>query len=482
MPSIGAKVRELRMVNMRNRIEKDSLGEVSVPESAYYGAQTARALENFPISGIPVHPAMIENYILLKRAAAEVLLNLGFLDSRRAGAILQAAREIMDGGLRDQFVVDSFHSGAGTSFHMNVNEVLAGRANEILTGIRGGNTPVHPNDHVNMAQSTNDTFPTVMHMAARRLTDPLLEVLTRLQDAFEAKAAEFQEVLKSGRTHLQDAVPLTLGQELAAYARTVRQARDVIKTASHAAEELGIGGSATGTGLNTPPHFRSRVVEKLSQWTGIPFQPAEDMRASMQSNLPVVLLSASLRLLAIETSRICNDLRLLSSGPNTGFREINLPAAQPGSSIMPGKVNPSILEMVNMVCFQVIGNDTAISWAAGAGQLELNVMMPVMAQNLLQSLQILTNALRVMEEGCIRGIQAEVARCRRYAESSAALATVLNPFIGYDRTAAIVKEAMESGKTILEVARERSGLPEEDLARLFDISAMANPHPLPKAH
>jgi aspartate ammonia-lyase len=471
-----------KAVNMRCRMEKDSLGEIPVPESAYYGAQTARAVENFPISGIPVHSAMVDNYVLLKKAAIEVLRDLDLLDSRRAGAILQAAGEIIAGALRDQFVVDSFHSGAGTTFHMNVNEVLAGRANEILTGIRGGNSPVHPNDHVNMSQSTNDTFPTVMRMAARRLTPALLEVLSQLQDAFEAKAVEFQEVLKSGRTHLQDAVPLTLGQELAAYARTVRQAGETIAAASHAVEELGIGGSAVGTGLNTPPHFGPRVVEKLSQWTGIPFRPAADLRASMQSSLSVGLLSSSLRLLAIEISRICNDLRLLSSGPNTGFREINFPAAQPGSSIMPGKVNPSILEMVNMVCFQVIGNDAAVAWAAGAGQLELNVMMPVMAQNLLQSLQIMTNALRVMAAGCISGMNAEVLRCRRYAESSAALATVLNSYLGYDRTAAIVKEAMESDRTIVEVARERSGIPEADLDRLFDVAAMASPHHSPEIH
>ncbi|MBZ5495494.1 MAG: aspartate ammonia-lyase [Acidobacteriia bacterium] len=460
---------------MEYRTERDSLGEVQVPASSYYGAQTARALENYPISGMRVHPAMVENYVLLKKAAAEVLQELGLLDAERGKAIVQAAEKIMGGVLRDQFVVDVFHSGAGTSFHMNVNEVLAGCANEILTGKRGGNSPVHPNDHVNMAQSTNDTFPTVMRMAARRQVPSLTHVLSGLSDAMGEKAAEFKGVVKAGRTHLQDAVPITLGQEFAAYAETVRQASEAIASASRALEELGIGGSAVGTGLNTPPRFRFRVVDKISRYTGIDFRPAGDLRAGMQSNLPIVLLSSSLRVLALEVSRICNDLRLLSSGPATGLMEINLPAAQPGSSIMPGKVNPSIPEMVNMVCFQVIGNDTALVWADGAGQLELNVMMPVMAHNLLQSLQILTNSLRILTSRCIAGITADAGRCRRFAESSTALATVLNPRIGYDRAAEIVKEALASGRTVVEVAREKSGLSEDELHRLFDMAAMTGP-------
>jgi aspartate ammonia-lyase len=460
---------------MAYRLERDSLGEIQVPESAYYGAQTARALENYPISGMRVHPAMIENYVLLKKAVVEVLQELGLLDAERGKAIVQAADEILGGALRDQFVVDAFHSGAGTSFHMNVNEVLAGRANEIFTGKRGGNSPVHPNDHVNMAQSTNDTFPTVMRIAACTQVAGLNHVLIGLGDALAGKGAEFKGVVKAGRTHLQDAVPVTLGHEFAAYAETVRRAGDAITSASHGLRELGIGGSAAGTGLNTPPRLRFLVVEKVSRHTGISFLPAADLRASMQSSLPFVLFSSSLRSLALEVSRICNDLRLLSSGPATGLNEINLPAAQPGSSIMPGKVNPSIPEMVNMVCFQVIGNDTALAWAAGAGQLELNVMMPVMAHNLLQSLQILTNALRILTTRCIAGITADEERCRRYAESSTALATVLNPGIGYDRAAEVVKEALASGRTVVEVARARSGLREEELNRLFDIVAMANP-------
>jgi aspartate ammonia-lyase len=457
---------------MDYRTERDSLGEIQVPESAYYGAQTARALANYPVSGIKVHPGMVENYILLKKAAAEVLQELGLLDAERGQAIVRAADEILGGALSDQFVVDAFHSGAGTSFHMNVNEVLAGRANEILTGHRGGAAPVHPNDHVNMAQSTNDTFPTVMRMAARRQIPGFLEVVLGLAQALADKADEFKQVVKAGRTHLQDAVPVTLGQEFATYAEAIRHSGEAIRSLSCHLEDLGIGGSAAGTGLNTHPDFRYRVVERISKYTGIDFHPAADLRAGMQSNLPISLLSSSLRALALEVSRICNDLRLLSSGPATGLMEIGLPAAQPGSSIMPGKVNPSILEMVNMVCFQVIGNDTALSWAVGAGQLELNVMMPLMAHNLLQSLQILMNSLRILSARCISGITADRARCRRYAESSSALATVLSPSIGYDRAADIVKEALASGRTVLDVAREKSGLAEEDLSRLFDVMAM----------
>ncbi len=460
---------------MEYRTEHDSLGEVRVPASAYYGAQTARALENYRISRMLVHPAMVENYVLLKKAAAETLVGSGLLDKERGQAIVTAANEIIGGALRDQFVVDAFHSGAGTSFHMNVNEVLAGRANEILTGKRGGSSPVHPNDHVNLAQSTNDTFPTVMRVAARRMAAGLLEAAGSLEDSLRKKGQEFSKFVKAGRTHLQDAVPVPLGQEFIAYAVTIQQAAAAVRSAAAAVEELGIGGSAAGTGLNVPEGFRLQVIEKISQHTGISFRPSPDLRASMQSNLPVARLSASLRLLALEVSRICNDLRLLSSGPGTGLMEIILPAAQPGSSIMPGKINPSIPEMLNMVCFQVIGNDAAVAWATGAGQLELNVMMPVIAHNLLQSIEILTNGLRALDARCVAGIGADEARCKRYAESSAALATALNPRIGYDRAARIVREALSSGKTILEVAREKSGLPEEEITRLLNIASMAEP-------
>jgi aspartate ammonia-lyase len=460
---------------MEFRIEKDSLGECRVPETAYYGAQTARALENFNISGMRVSEALVENYALLKMLAAEVLHELGLLDEKISKAIAQAAKEVFSGELRDQFPVDVFHSGAGTSFHMNINEVLAGRANEILGAGRGGTSPVHPNDHVNMSQSTNDTFPTVLQIAARKQVENLLRPLRALEDTLAQKGNDFQGVVKAGRTHLQDAVPVTLGQEFAAYAIALGQSRVAIQGACHWLEELGIGGSAAGTGLNAHPQFRFRLIEKIARHTGLDFRPASDMRASMQSPFAVSLLSSCLRSLALELSRIANDLRLLSSGPATGLGEIDLPPVQPGSSIMPGKVNPSIAEMVNMVCFQVIGNDAAIAWAAGAGQLELNVMLPVMAHNILQSIGILSNAIDSFRTRCVAGITARVDRCKRYADASTALATVLNPVIGYDRAAAIVREALSTNRTIVEVARERSGIGEEELEQLFDVYAMAQP-------
>jgi len=460
---------------MANRTEKDSLGEIAVPEDAYYGAQTARALENYAISGMKVHPALIESYALLKKAAAQALVELGMLDEERGRAIVQAAGEVLSGGLREQFVVDAFHSGAGTSFHMNVNEVLAGRANEILTGRRGGSAPVHPNDHVNMSQSTNDTFPTAMRMAARARVDRLIQSLRALEDTLAEKAGEFGGVVKAGRTHLQDAVPIRLGQEFAAYGVAVGQTRVAIVAAAHWLEELPIGGSAVGTGLNTHPQFRFKVIDQVARETGIDFRPCGDLRAGMQSNFGPALMSACLRGAAIEANRIAADLQLLASGPATGLGEIDLPAVQPGSSIMPGKVNPSIAEMTRMVCFQVIGNDSAVSWAAAAGQLELNVMMPVIAHNLLQSTDILSNALETLRTRCIRGITAHAERCRRYAESSVALATVLNPRIGYDRAAAIVKEALATGRTVVEVARERSGLTPEEIEELFDVFSMTEP-------
>jgi len=460
---------------MGNRREKDSLGEMEVPEEAYYGAQTARALENYPISGMRVHTALVESYVLLKKAAAESLMELEMLDAERGQAIVQAAGEVLAGALRDQFVVDAFHSGAGTSLHMNVNEVLAGRANEVLTGRRGGSSPVHPNDHVNMSQSTNDTFPTALRMAARIRVERLVRALRGLEDELARKGEEFGGIVKAGRTHLQDAVPVRLGQEFAAYAVAIRQARVAIVAAAHWLEELPIGGSAVGTGLNTHPQFRYKTIEHIAAATGLDFLPAGDLRAGMQSNFGVALMSACLKVAVLEVSRIANDLRLLASGPATGISEIDLPAVQPGSSIMPGKVNPSIPEMTNMVCFQVIGNDAAVSWASAAGQLELNVMMPVMAHNLLQSIDILTNALDVLAARCVAGITARPERCRRFAESSVALATALNPRIGYDRAAAIVKEALTSGRTVVDVARERSGLSPEELDDLFDVFRMTEP-------
>lgn len=460
---------------MPTRIEKDILGEKAVPAEAYYGLQSVRAMENFPISGLRMHPRMVEAIVLVKKAAALVNTDLELLNPKIGKAITAAADEVLDGRLRDQFVVDVYQMGAGTSFNMNVNEVLANRAIELLGGQKGDYTIVHPNDHVNMAQSTNDVFPTAMRTAARLLFAELLPVLGDLKTALAEKAKEFDDILKSARTHLQDAVPIRLGQEFAAYAATIGKCQERIAAAARSLEELGIGGTAVGTGLNTHPQYRTRLVEYLRAWTGIEWRNAPDMREAMQSNLPVAEASSALRLLAIELTRICNDLRLLASGPTTGFAEIRLPAVQPGSSIMPGKINPSMAEMLNMVCFQVIGNDLTVSMAVQAGQLELNVMMPVIAHNLHQSVELLKNAIRVFVDRCIGGIVADAGRCRRYAESSMALATALNVLVGYARAAEVVKCAVRERKTIIDVVREEKLLTEAQIAQILDPVKLTEP-------
>jgi len=457
------------------RIERDALGERELPADVYWGLQTLRAQENFPISGITEPPLMIDSYVLLKKAAAQANMELGLIPENVGRAIIQAADEILQGNLRDQFPTDIFHQGAGTSFHMNVNEVLANRAIEILGGRKGDYSLVHPNDHVNFGQSTNDTFPTAMRIATRLALRELFPVLDALTDAFAQKGKEFDHVLKSGRTHLQDAVPIRLGQEFAAYAATLCKCRRILEFAAEFVEELGIGGSAVGTGLNTHPQYRFRVVELLREWTGIPFRAAEDMREAMQSQMPIQLVGSALRTLALELTRIVNDLRLLASGPLTGFAEITLPAVQPGSSIMPGKVNPSIPEMANMVCFQVIGNATTIDYAVQAGQLELNVMMPVMAYNAVYSIQIMTAMMRQLDERCVRGITANEERCRHYAETSPSLATALNPYVGYATAAEVVKQALREGRSIIDVVRERNLLTEEQIKEVFDPYKMTEP-------
>src|SRR3989337_887638 len=352
---------------MGTRIEKDSLGQKEVPADAYYGLQSVRAMENFPLSGPRKHPRMVEAMAMVKKAAAFANAELGLLKPEVSKAIGAAADEVLAGKLRDHFVVDVYQMGAGTSFHMNVNEVLANRAIELLGGKKGDQTIVHANDHVNMAQSTNDVIPTAMRIAARLLLQELLPVLSDLEVALAAKAKEFDGILKSARTHLQDAVPIRLGQEFAAYAATIGRCRELIAAAARSLEELGIGGSAAGTGLNTHPQYRFKLVEHLRGWTNINWRNAPDMREAMQSNLPIAEASSALRLLAIELTRICNDLRLLASGPTTGFAEIMLPAVQPGSSIMPGKVNPSMAEMVNQGCYQVMGTDPTIALSAEGG-------------------------------------------------------------------------------------------------------------------
>ena len=464
----------------KTRREKDSLGFVEVPSRAYYGAQTVRAVRNYPISGIRAHLLLIRAIGMVKRAAAETNKKLGLVDAHRADAISQAAQEVIDGKWDSEFVVDVFQAGAGVSFHMNANEVIANRANEIMSGKTGGGklgeyAHVHPNDHVNYGQSTNDVFPTAMRLGTLLALETLYPVLESLAQSLEKKAKEFDGILKSGRTHLQDAVPIRLGQEFAAYAVAIRKARANIAQQAEGLRELGLGGSAVGTGINTHPRYRATAIATLAKISGQKLTPAKDMRWAMQSNACMADVSAALRSLALEVIRISNDLRLLASGPNTGLAEIVLPSLQPGSSIMPGKINPVMAELAAMVSFQVIGNDTAVAYAVQGGQLELNVMMPTMAYNVLQSITILANMLRQFDRYCIAGITANVARCRIYAESTVSLATALNPYIGYAKAAEIVKESVATGRSIVELAREKKLLSEKEIAEILDPRRMTEP-------
>jgi aspartate ammonia-lyase len=464
------------------RKEKDSLGFVEVPSKAYYGAQTARAMDNFPISGMRAHSSLIRALGMVKRAAAEANKELGLVDEKRAGAIIQAAQEVIDGKWDAEFMVDVFQAGAGVSLHMNTNEVIANRANEILGGKLGEYAHLHPNDHVNYGQSTNDVFPTAMRLATLLALDTFYPVLDHLAATFAEKAQAFHHIMKSGRTHMQDAVPMRLGQEFAAYGLAIEKGQQFLKMASGTLRELGLGGSAVGTGINTHPDYRVKAIAHLARISGQQLAPAEDMRWAMQSNACMADVSAALRGIALETIRISNDIRLLSSGPNTGFAEIFLPSLQPGSSIMPGKINPVIPELAAMVSFQVIGNDTAVAYAVQAGQLELNVMMPTMAYNVLLSVTILGNMLRQFDEYCVQGITANEQRCQMYAQSTVSLATALNPYIGYAKAAEIVKESVATGKSIIEIARARKQLTEEEIAEILDPVRMTEPqYPLEAA-
>lgn len=457
----------------KDRIEKDSMGELLVPADAYYGVHTKRSSLNFPISGLRLHSILIDGMVYVKKATARANADLGKLDSRIAGAINQACEDILAGKLRDQFIVDVFQMGAGTSFHMNCNEVLANRAEEILGGEKGQYRLVHPNDHVNMGQSTNDVFPTALRLGILFLfKNVFITSLENLQNSFLKKSQEFDLVLKSGRTHLQDAAPIRLGQEFKAYATSLKKCGDFLENASRSLLPLGIGGSAVGTGLNTSPGYAKKVVSSLSEWTGFDLSSAEDLRESMQSMRPMAEVSGGLRNLALELTRMANDLRLLSSGPKTGLAEIQLPAVAPGSSAMPGKVNPSMLEMLNMVCYQVMGCDLAVSGAVQAGQLELNVMMPVIAFNLCFMIDILSHAMAEVKKRCIDGIQANVDRCSYYAEESLALATALSPYIGYVQAADVVKEAFQTGKSIAEVTEEKELLSKEKIKDILDPKNM----------
>ncbi|HET7585998.1 MAG TPA: aspartate ammonia-lyase [Gemmatimonadaceae bacterium] len=454
------------------RMERDPLGELAVPADALYGVQTVRALGNFPISGLRPLPPFVTATVLIKRAAAETHRETGRLEARLADAIIAAADEVLAGKHRDQFVVDVYQAGAGTSHNMNVNEVLANRANELLGGTRGTYTPVHPNDHVNMAQSTNDVIPTAIRLAALAQLPALDAALASLRDTFVAKGRELDHVVKAGRTHLQDAMPIRLGQELTAYGGTVERNRRRIVRAADDLRDLGIGGSAVGTGVNVEPQYPALMVRFLQKSTGLELREGADRIQLMQSMGDVAGFSAQLRVLAVELSKIASDIRLLASGPRTGLDEIVLPAVQPGSSIMPGKINPSIAEMVNQVCFQVIGNDGCVSAAAEHGQLELNVMMPVMAYNLLLSMQILTNAVTVFDERCIRGLQANEAQCAAWVERSAALATALAPRIGYARAAELSKRSVKEEVLIRDLVKREKILPPDEVDTVLDLRRM----------
>jgi len=460
---------------MSTRTEKDSLGFKDVPADAYYGIQTARAVENYPISGLRAHVSLIRAIAMIKEAAAEANLDLRLIEEKTADAIIAAAREIQQGKWHEHFVVDVFQAGAGVSFHMNTNEVIANRASELLGGRLGEYQHAHPNDHVNYGQSTNDVFPTAMRLAALLELERLYAVLDTLAVELNNKGDEFHSILKSGRTHMMDAVPMRLGQEFTAYAAAVRRAQRSLEQQGELLREIGLGGSAVGTGINTHPEYRQKAVAHLARISGEKLEAVDDMRYAMQSNLAMSAVSGALRNLALEIIRISNDLRLLASGPNTGLAEINLPALQPGSSIMPGKINPVMAELAAMVSFQVVGYDTAVALAVQAGQLELNVMMPTMAYSVLMAITIMTNMLRQLTEFCVKGITANQKRCEFYAQSTVSLATALNPYIGYARAAEIAKESIATGKTIIEIAREKGWLSEEQIREILHPESMTEP-------
>ena len=455
------------------RLERDTMGEVKVPSSAYYGAETQRAFQNFPISGLRLPKEFIRAMALIKLSAARANMQLGDLDPKKGEAIVSAAKEIMEGSLYDQFVVDVFQTGSGTSSNMNMNEVLSNRAIELLGGKRGDKSIIHPNDQVNMSQSTNDVFPSAIHVsAAEGIARRLIPSLRVLAEALKRKAAEFEDVVKAGRTHLQDAVPVTLGQEFSGYASMIlhgikraEQARDILM-------ELPLGGTATGTGLNARPKYAETAITEINRLTGLSFRKADNTFEAMQSKDATVEASGLLKTIATSLMKISNDLRLLNSGPRTALGEIDLPAMEPGSSIMPGKVNPVIPEALGLVAAQVYGNDTAIGICGSLGQLELNVMMPVIAYDLLQSIEILANGSRILGEKCVAGITADKKRCMDYAERTLMMVTRLTPKIGYDNAAKITKKAMAENKSLRQVVLEEGILPKDKLDDVLDLKKM----------
>jgi len=461
---------------LETRLEKDSMGEMSVPASAYWGAQTQRAVENFPISGYRFGRRFIRALGLIKQSAAKVNRDLGKLEPERVELITRAAQEVIDGKLDDQFVLDIFQTGSGTSSNMNANEVISNRAIELAGGRIGSKDPVHPNDHVNMGQSSNDVIPTAIHLAAAEaLQFDLAPALVRLSDALGRKAEQFDGIVKIGRTHLQDATPVRLGQEFAGYARQAKLGALRANKAVRALRELPIGGTAVGTGINTHPEFGRRMCEALSKATGVEFVEAEDHFEAQASKDAVCEVSGQLKTVAVSLTKIANDIRLLGSGPRCGIGEIKLPETQPGSSIMPGKVNPVMCEMLIQVCAQVIGNDAAVTLACREGFFELNVGMPLMAHNVLESIRLLTSAVGVFTDRCVVGIEADEKRCNELIEGSLAMCTSLAPLIGYDRAAAIAKEAYATGKTVRQVAQEKQVLSDAELDKALDPMSMTRP-------
>ncbi|HEU5049877.1 MAG TPA: aspartate ammonia-lyase [Gemmatimonadales bacterium] len=454
------------------RLEKDPLGEKSVPSDALYGIQTLRAAENFPISGLRPLPPFVDAVIWIKRSAALTHRQTGRLEARLADAIVQAADEVLAGKHRDQFIVDVYQAGAGTSHNMNCNEVLANRANQILGAPLGAYAPVHPNDHVNMAQSTNDVIPTAMRLATLATLPAFLASLDTLATALLDKGRAFDAVMKSGRTHLQDATPIRLGQEFTAYGRTVARHREKVAEAARWLREMNIGGTAVGTGINAEPEYPALMVEHLEEISGLDLTVGEDRIQLMQSMGDIATFSGAIRAYVLDLNKIANDIRLLASGPRTGLAEIILPAVQPGSSIMPGKVNPSIAEMVNQVCYQALGFDTTVAMAAEAGQLELNVMMPVIAHNVVFGLIIVGNASRIFAEKCIQGLEADEAQCAYWLERSPALVTALAPKIGYAEAAKLSKEAIATGLTVKELVMKKGILKGAELEEVLDLRAM----------
>ncbi len=463
------------------RIEKDSLGEIKVPDDALYGIHTLRSMENFSGAGEPLPLEIVYEIVRLKNACADANAGLGLIDAAVSDAIKSACNKILTGRHDDSFPVDIFQAGSGTSTQMNVNEVIANLAAVELGGSPGLKTTVHPNDHVNKGQSTNNIFPSAIRMACIRLGRYLIREMDALKAAFCEKAAAFSTVRKSGRTHLQDAVPITLGQEFSAYAHAITKAKERIEGAGRMLLELGVGGNAVGTGVNTAPDFRARVISALNTATKMDFKTAENGIEITQFLTDMGHMSSMLRLLALDLLKIVNDLRLLGSGPSTGLREIKLPPVEPGSSIMPGKINPSICEAANMACMQVVGYDSAVAMACGAGQLELNTHMPLVGANLVKSFNVLTRTIVMLREKCIKGIKADKAVCREYFEKSAGLATILNPVLGYDRVAELVKEGISTGKTLKEMVLDKHLIPEKEFDILLESAFGPNPMLMPES-